>query len=220
MKFNAEYIAGIYLPSRLMTLIILAVFTLTGCQKSVFKVAAEGDDYNDEVKQAKKPAQIADENEGKYDKTSQNQAKINSFIVVFNESVVTNSDHFNSDEPFTFETRNWDQLTYHYANNSVNHPNLYLAGSYETNPTNDGYFRTWSVDDAIAVVVDPAQMLIRAMLMPIDLACRPPWNYQISRAGKPLQEPTYMPTADMSQMAAREDYSNENPVGVNKITRQ
>jgi len=74
----------------------------------------------------------------------------------------------------------------------MDHYPLYLRNPLEDFEGRDLQVRTWSFDDAMALVVSPGLFVGGVVAMPVAGVVAPPWQKQHSRSVFDMQQPSYV----------------------------
>ena len=111
------------------------------------------------------------------------------------------------------QPRPWPERVVEYAPVGIGHPMLYLRDPFEyegpwAGVSDDGYFRTVAAEDYLVVAANPFIFLGELVATPFYMVARPPWQYECSRGGFPVQEPTYFIPGESSGM------TRNDPAGI------
>jgi len=105
----------------------------------------------------------------------------------------------------------WPSRVVFYENTSVAHEPLHMQGPFERYGGEDGYFRSWWLDDLASVVVSPAMLLANLAMTPVVAVAAPVWQKQYSRSVFGVDEEVYELPSEPSGMTRNERYNQPCP---------
>ena len=102
--------------------------------------------------------------------------------------------------------RGWGESRASYHSGEVEHLALYLEDPFEEGGSNDGYFQTWSLDDALAAVSGPGFFFGQTVCLGVAAVVAPPWQEVGSDGHMVVTEPAYALPATGSGVTSNERY--------------